>query len=192
MIPELVDKHRYINMDYYWWDCIYGDYIERLEKIGWTVDAKDINFSGFCSQGNGASFTGYCHPTDLEKFLTALGGEYPFIRLLLKHDGEVRLEVVRRSHSYVHSNTAHVNLGHDTFDQVVEANRSEVRDAVIANWNDALYPELEQLEAAAQEHLRGIMNELYVSLEAEYDALTSDEAVWETIKANDLHLNEEN
>ena len=35
------------------------------------------------------------------------------------------------------------------------------------------------------------MQNLYDLLESEYDYLTSDEAVWETIVANELNLDEE-
>ena len=41
-------------------------------------------------------------------------------------------------------------------------------------------------ETAVTEQWRTYMHELYRKLEAEYEYLTSDEAVWETITANEL------
>lgn len=42
-----------------WWDLTFDGFIEIAEILGFTVDTKGIHFSGFCSQGDGASFSGY-------------------------------------------------------------------------------------------------------------------------------------
>ncbi len=57
MNPELIEKHRDINVDHDWWDCTYDHFMEDMKQVGITV--KDMRFSGFWSQGDGASFTGY-------------------------------------------------------------------------------------------------------------------------------------
>ena len=49
------DNHREGNLDYEWWDHIYEEWITELEEMGWRN--PEINFSGFSSQGDGASFT---------------------------------------------------------------------------------------------------------------------------------------
>lgn len=51
-------------LDYEWWDCVEDDWKERLEKKGF-MDPK-ISFSGFWSQGDGASFT--CRYIDFQKY----------------------------------------------------------------------------------------------------------------------------
>lgn len=43
-------------MDYEWWDSVYDDFINIAGILGF--DVQDIQFSGFWSQGDGASFTG--------------------------------------------------------------------------------------------------------------------------------------
>jgi len=47
-----------------------------------------------------------------------------------------------------------------------------------------------------ERHFRDVftcnMQDLYDRLATEYDYLTSDEAVWDTIVANDMHLEENN
>lgn len=49
-----------------WWDFIYDDWKERLEKKGFMV--PDIAFSGFWSQGDGASFT--CKYVDFQRYFS--------------------------------------------------------------------------------------------------------------------------
>ena len=51
--------------------------------------------------------------------------------------------------------------------------------------------EIEVIEAELGDLAGDLCGTLYKTLQDEYYALTSDEAVWETIVANDLHLEEE-
>jgi hypothetical protein len=53
-------------------------------------------------------------------------------------------------------------------------------------WQTELEYELEDFEEDITEQWRTYMRDLYRKLEAEYDHLTSDEAVWDTIEANEL------
>ena len=47
----------YLNgLDYDWWDSVYGMAIEDGYELGFII--TDINFSGFCSQGDGACWVG--------------------------------------------------------------------------------------------------------------------------------------
>ena len=49
------DWYREHCLDYEWWDSDYDHWKDKLSDLGFT-DA-DIKFSGFCCQGDGASFT---------------------------------------------------------------------------------------------------------------------------------------
>lgn len=52
-----------------WWDYTYDMWKEALEQIGF--EKPDIRFSGFCSQGDGASFScDYVNPEKLVGFLS--------------------------------------------------------------------------------------------------------------------------
>ena len=54
---EVLDRHRGYDVDHFeWFEYTIDDYKEILEIIGFYD--IDINFSGFWSQGDGASFTG--------------------------------------------------------------------------------------------------------------------------------------
>lgn len=73
---EVIDKLRNINTDFEWFDFIKEDFHEKLKKLGFYNIKSE--FSGFSSQGDGASFTA-------------------------KHN--FRGEVYRIGHHYSHSNT---------------------------------------------------------------------------------------
>lgn len=73
---KVLDKNRHYNTDFDWFEESIGEFKTKLEKLGF-YDVK-VEFSGFSSQGDGASFTA-------------------------KHDK--RGEVYRIGRSYSHSNT---------------------------------------------------------------------------------------
>ena len=49
------DWYREAGFQHEWWDHIYEEWTEELKEMGF--DGIDISFSGFASQGDGASFT---------------------------------------------------------------------------------------------------------------------------------------
>lgn len=49
------DNYRTSGLDYDWWDHIYEEWHEELREMGFSN--PEISFSGFASQGDGASFT---------------------------------------------------------------------------------------------------------------------------------------
>lgn len=62
------DWYREGALDYEWWEFIYEDWKTWLENSGF--ESPEINFSGFWSQGDGASFT--CRSFDLTAFCNML------------------------------------------------------------------------------------------------------------------------
>ena len=70
--PEAKEKARdwYTGggLDYEWWDSDYDHWKDRLNEMGFgdSQDDVDIAFSGFSSQGDGASFT--CKRFDFKKY----------------------------------------------------------------------------------------------------------------------------
>mgnify|MGYP001591760203 CR=1 FL=1 len=99
----------YLNYD--WYSFAYDAITEELERYGYS-DIK-INFSGFSSQGDGASFTGQL---DLKDWLKGASKE-----VKEKYNEIVNLEgiacdVLRNSSHYVHENTCYIDL--KTYDNV--------------------------------------------------------------------------
>lgn len=178
----LLDKHRYINVEFdKWWDCVESDFVEDMKLVGIRVDK--LYFSGFHSQGGDAFFVG-----SLGNALTYLDhhhqGQYPMIRKLLEHGGDVWAGS-RHTGRYYHSNSVTVSAGSDELWQCLTP-KSELQDAVIRQWDILLSVEIVAFEEALADQWRTYMDEVYRKLEAEYEYLTSDEAVWETLEANEL------
>jgi len=53
-----IDSHRHINVDHDWWDGVYEDFHHICKIMGIELDHREPCFSGFWSQGDGASWTG--------------------------------------------------------------------------------------------------------------------------------------
>ena len=107
---KIIEKNTYINVeDINWYECDLLNFIEDSKKEGFYITQDDIQFSGFCSQGDGASFTGV---VDLLEYLTKskLLTSY---RSLVKEirSGWMNDEAtISRSHSnYLHENTCSVD-----------------------------------------------------------------------------------
>lgn len=188
---ELIDKWRDVHVDCTYW---HEDIIDRwkkelLPKFG--IDCTEINFTGFWSQGDGASFTGMV--TRDERFLTLMTGStqsYPFVRKMLADDMEnicIKIERIRGAR-YYHECSVGVEIESATFvDLAARRDESEDDDALAAIyevWDTVLTRELGDLEDEAQAYVRKIMCRIYEELQAEFEYLTSDETITEWLDAN--------
>lgn len=192
MKQHLIDEHRDINVDYDWWGAVYYDFNRICQILGIELDAKEPCFSGFASQGDGASFTGTYRAQGLgypglEPIHTAEKAPAK-IREYAPEDEELHriadelcmmgriyyapyAHITRYSRSrYYHPNTMQI----DTF---------EPYDSDEDDWAQEVHDEVERI---LTDTMRDLADWLYRTLEREYDYRTSDEAVWETIVANEL------
>ena len=140
---KVLDKYRDINVDHEWYDFTVDNLQKELEDEYGFSNVK-ISFSGFASQGDGASFTGRI--IDFQTFVKKT-----------EIDPSIRFE--RNDHRYSHKNTVSVDY--------------------------------EDLERSIDEWRSEKCSEIYKTLEAEYDYLTSDEQVAESIDANQFEFDEE-
>lgn len=166
--------------DYDWWyECIFEDCKEIFKILGITSEKRvelkngsfryepDIQFTGFYSQGDGASFTGtysyqkascaniraYApYDKELHQIADALAA------VQRKHFYKIVAEIYRMNSHYSHEHSVHI-----------EAN---VPDTV-------------------EEPLRDLMRWIYKRLQAEYEYQTSEEAALETIEANSYDFDED-
>jgi len=177
---ELIEKHWDINVDHEWWDCTYEDFKLEMQTKGITVD--DIRFTGFYSQGDGASFTGR---VDMEQFLKAHNLEQDYMgATFFAGQGELWAEITRGSGRYAHEHSVEATLVDDTYNNFDD----EVRFEVYTRMEEVLNDEWKDLEEEVNKICRGYMQDLYKQLRDEYEALTTKEAIWDTIVANDLHV----
>jgi hypothetical protein len=190
MNQELIDKHREINVDGDWWfEAVYEWFEERCHEVGVNILTtyrhmgngkskldKDITWSGFWSQGDGAAFSGSV--VDLEKAVVDFANRYPITyKYVVDLNGYFKYWWKIGSHN-------NITLGDlDTEDITYYVEDDHPLAEV---WQEELYKELELLEPELSDLASDLCKVLYDALRDEYDALTTDEAVWETIVANEL------
>jgi hypothetical protein len=180
----LVERHRGINVDDDWWDCVYDLMISELADKGIHVDKTDMRFAGFRSQGDGASFTGRIEPA---AFLKAHGLEakFPAVMFRLAQCGldDIKVRLVHLRAYHCHEGTVDLEIDWNG-DVVVD---EPVRQAIFEVWDRRLDGEAESFNETILGICRDHMRDLYKRLEAEHDYQTSDEQVWDTLVANDMH-----
>lgn len=195
MNQDLIDKYREINVDGDWWyEGVYEWFEEKCHERGVNILStqrmgsngkarfeKDISWSGFWSQGDGAAFSGSV--VDIGKALGDFYSDYPIMQKYIDElNGWFKFtwRVGRGNNIIVNDlEVEPINLYLDEdhpFEDV---------------WKEQLDVELERLEPVLTDLAEELCDLLYKTLEDEYNALTTDEAVWETIVANELDKEEE-
>lgn len=184
---EILDKHRNWNVDFIdWWDSVYEQFGADMEAIGIEVDR--MYFSGFWSQGDGACFEGRVREWPL--FLASLG--YTDSALIDHAAAQFRLYVHHSGH-YYHENCTMFETDlplpeNDEDQDFIDGHCPHEPDSLHeAAWmalinkysHNALVSEFAD---AFKDHMRA----LYKLLEIEYEHLTSDESVLESLNANDM------
>lgn len=179
---KILEKQRDFNTDYDWYEFVYEDWKEKLEALGYMK--PDINFSGFWSQGDGASFTcEYLNSPEIkERFLT---DEEKAILTDCKIYGKVE----RISHRYSHENTVRANISDVDYSTAIYDLEAEDYEKYISIVNkiDAI---ISDLEKEMTEDVRNLSRQIYRELEKEYEYQTSDEAVAESLISNGYLFNE--
>lgn len=182
---SILDRHRDINVDHDWWDCVYDAFKADMDAIGIEVDR--VYFSGFWSQGDGACFEG--RVDDWRLFLKSWGYTD---ELVVQHFADhASFSVSHRGH-YYHENCTRFDAEFHLPDQYVDEDHfleyygfgEELRDAALV----AVLSKFDgrKLEGEFTEAFKDHMRDLYRRLENEYEYRTSDEAVLEALNANDM------
>jgi hypothetical protein len=177
---RVVNEHRLINLNHDWYDAVYDDFTVIAEILGVSLNIGEPKFSGFSSQGDGASFTGtWSYNTQWHKQLTdhapadtdlhEIGAALEGIALDYDATAWVRLDRTRFTH-YVHEKT-------------VTITESEC----VTSGGDVAFLPVDAEEQILYQ-LRRLMQWLYQQLQNEYDYLTSDEAIIETLTAHDYEF----
>ena len=178
---KVLDQNRYINVDdSFWHEYLTEDfYPEKLNALGFEY-AK-ILFSGFSSQGDGACFDSGVNMVTILENLLSCAPDYKsaqFFRralILAENDflsGEV-VDVGGLSNFYSHERTRRFVISEQGLS------------------NHGFWVEFcNKLEEIIEEYRFDIAHEIYLSLQSEYDYMTSDEVISETIEANGYTFNE--
>ena len=173
-----------------WWDAVYDDFERVCEILGIRLKARAVRlmrggtcqkpcvwFSGFWSQGDGASYEGYlCHAK----------GAAARIRDFAPRDATLhgiadRLQDIQRRNFYqLAAEASHRGRYFHEYIMSVDVTRDSPTGQ----------PSTEDAEETVTEALRDLARWLYRQLQAEYDYLTSDEAIEEGISVNEYTFTE--
>ena len=184
-MPELKEKvfenYRDFNVDFQdWHDFIFENWKEKLEGYGFI--SPEINYSGFWSQGDGASFT--CYRIDLPVFLKNFAAEIDLtekqkslLLALMEKYYIFGFDVKRCSCRYYHENTVFVDdenclydfVGYSRLYAFLEGAAVKVKNAVAGKVVD-------------------LSREIYCDLRKEYEYLTSEEGVFESLRCNEYEF----
>jgi len=210
---KVIENLRHVNTeDCEWYDFVYEVWKEKLEAKGF-IDAK-INFSGFWCQGDGACFD--CLEFDADKLFTSL--EYNEVEKAAAMACAPSFEIHTINHHYSHERARAMNVswndGWDCLDEkgiaavfdaktedlpllINEELTEDARDLLQLRLQTGLgsdYASLEEFQMAVQTDLEtlrlSLSKEIYHDLQEEYEYITSDESIKETITVNEWHFTE--
>ena len=166
-----------INVEHDWWDCTYDTIKTAGACLGIRID--DIYFSGFCSQGDGACLEGNYYYR--KGWRAALRAEFGGDTLAeLKRIGQWLQDVQREA---FYSLTAAVKHSGHYYHELSTT-------VIVEDMRHSYGYTTESREADVTEALRDFMQWSYQLLRHEYDYLTSEEAIIETIEANAYEFDE--
>lgn len=154
---KLLGKYRYVLVeDTDWHDATLEEFKDTLTIAGFVN--IDISYSGFCSQGDGLSFTGTfnCSYIEYDKLQNIADESIHNFVNYVRHK-HCYFNLVRYGCRYVNKNTVIVS--------------SEL------HW---------EAEEALQTLCRNIMQDMYGRLETEYEYLTSDAVITEYLRDNEI------
>lgn len=171
-------RNENLNTDYDWWEFVYDDFSELCKTIGIEVDLNKTYFNGFYHQGSGSAFTASIYVKDC---LIAIKEE--------KWKEYAPLEDFKFDPITFNM----LRLCHLCQCDIVPTNReSSVKIDFTSDIYYDSYPNMgavmEQLESFFEDMARTLNHWLYKSLEKEYEYQTSDEALIETIEANEYEF----
>ena len=185
----LIEKYRDINVAHNWYESVIEQFKADMAAIG--IKVGEVYFSGFWSQGDGACFEG--RVIDWDKFLAHLGYTDP---VLVDHAYNYWEFSCSQKGRYYHEYSVEFDYYTPMPDSRTDEEdfinsfgpydpddlRSRAWFAVLDQYSHINFAET--IKDVFRDHMRS----LYRKLEAEYDYLTSDEAVWEAIVANELDV----
>lgn len=155
-------------------DFITEEWTAILAACGWSE--VEIAYSGFCSQGDGASFTGRFDGADIDaaKFRNYFteGSDSDWILDGFREYSAYTAKLNRTSRHYSHENT----VGVEWMEQAVG--------------DDSVAVESDETESDFLAHCRRVMREIYRAIEREYDSQMSDEYIAETLEATEMEFTE--
>ena len=178
------------GFDYDWYDAVYEDFQRIAEILGIRFKTSTVRlmggrsrqepriwFRGFWSQGDGASWEGFY---SYRKNASAEIRSYAPQDVKLHEIADALLAIQRRNFYQLRAEASHRGNYYHEYCMSISVER-----------DSPTYQDMTaDAEEAVIEALRDLARWLYRQLEREYDHLSSDEAVDETIAANEYTFTE--
>ena len=165
-----------IEKNYGWSEFTIQDAKELGKLFG--IDITNIFFSGFSSQGDGACFTGeYAYKAGGLKALKEYAPQDYALHAIVK-----ALQELQRKNFYrLSANVKH--RGHYYHEMCT--------DIQVWSENESMGGANDDAHDGIQELLRDFMRWIYKRLESEYDYLTSEDAIKESLISNECQFNKD-
>lgn len=190
-----------------WHECIINDQLDELREIGFLE--PDIQFSGFWSQGDGASFTcdgvdfpvllkhliaaGFCHQSpqmkaaephrDMAELIgwEALGITRPVLDLVYELGDSDLFEIsIWRSDRYYHERSTDVSVEISHYWDATEEER-DIEEYLFTSEDQSEIEDFRQsIESFLEEWMVSKNREIYSTLEKEYTAI--QESIWQDLE----------
>lgn len=190
---------KYNNSEDYWYESTLEQAKEDGLALGFHID--DIAFSGFSSQGDGASWMGHIH---LGEYIDAnikdddpKQASYMVLRELIRNEWIERMEVDRPSFMYSHSGMMRNGGARDhaydvAADDYYFLGGGILKGASVYELYTSINGEylLFELCELAFNHAKEYADEIYKKLEADYDHYSSEEVFAETAEINEWDFDE--
>lgn len=190
---------KYNNSEDYWYESTLEQAKEDGLALGFHID--DIAFSGFSSQGDGASWMGHIH---LGEYIDAnikdddpKQASYMVMRELIRNEWIERMEVDRPSFMYSHSGTMRNGGARDhaydvAADDYYFLDEGILKGASVYELYTSINGEylLFELCELAFNHAKEYADDIYKKLRADYDHYSSEEVFAETAEINEWDFDE--
>ena len=166
-------------------DWVIENETEDLEALG--LDNVEISFSGFWSQGDGASFT--ARVNDIPAFIKTIGVTDEILPKVLAAFEEVyEMRIVRTDSRYFHENTVRFEIEEMDDTELVIMSGFGIGDITVD-----LDETLEEigLVKKASEWVKAKCKEIYRKLEKAYNEEFSEEAAEEWVDSIGMEFDEE-
>jgi len=160
---QTVDDNRYINLSHDWWKFITDEVVFEAGKL-LGIDISNVSFSGFSHQGSGSSFKGrytYAHDS-VRKIKNEFRKEYSLHRIAKD------LEDIQKSCFF--NLEAHITPTHRENNILVEVYHTQDQ-----------HRDIGEAEEKISQAMKDFNNWIYSKLKEEYEFLTSDIQVLETL-----------
>jgi hypothetical protein len=173
---KIVEENRDMEVEHDWWEFVYTDAIEAGKCFG--IEIKEIQFSGFWSQGDGARFCGSYTP---RRGMAEAVKAYAPMDSELQAIAESIAEVQERYDWALGCTIEFADYGNYVHDGNTRFEFSEVGFGV---HGEELWA-ADADEITLRQALRCFMQWIYEQLEKEYEYLTSDEHLLAYFKDQD-------